>query len=118
MPQQRVPEPPGLDAAESYWASALVTLLSRFSSVPIQVHEAVEALRELIAERVLREVRSLEKTISSKMETLKTTINSRIDAIEKTANGRIDALEKTVNSRIDALGARIDALEKSLGALR
>lgn len=137
--QQRIPEPPGLDAIESHRPNALVSLLSRSSRASGEVYEALTNLRELVSERVLREVRALEKSIDSKIESLKLTVNTKTDALEKTVKERFRsvkeqfaALEKTVtarfdgmiarfdgmNARIDGTNARIDSLEKSIESLR
>lgn len=137
--QQRIPEPPGLDAIESHRPNALVSLLSRSSRASGEVYEALTDLRELVSERVLREVRALEKSINSKIESLKLTVNTKTDALEKTVKERFRsvkeqfaALEKTVTARFDGMiarfdgmiarldgtNARIDSLEKSIESLR
>lgn len=137
--QQRIPEPPGLDAIESHRPNALVSLLSRSSRASGEVYEALTDLRELVSERVLREVRALEKSIDSKIESLKLTVNTKTDALEKTVKERFRsvkelfaALEKTVTARFDGMiarfdgmiarldgtNARIDSLEKSIESLR
>lgn len=130
--QQRIPEPPGLGAIESHRPNALVSLLSRSSRASGEVYEALTDLRELVSERVLREVRALEKSIDSKIESLKLTVNTKTDALEKTVKERFRsvkelfaALEKTVTARFDGMiarfdgtNARIDSLEKSIESLR
>lgn len=144
--QQRIPEPPGLDAIESHRPNALVSLLSRSSRASGEVYEALTDLRELVSERVLREVRALEKSIDSKIESLKLTVNTKTDALEKTVKERFRsvkelfaALEKTVTARLDGMiarfdgmiarldgtiarldgtNARLDSLEKSIESLR
>ena len=108
--QQSIPEPPGLDLVESHRPNALVSLLSRSSRASGEVYEALTDLRELVSERVLRDVRALEKSVDSKIESLKLTVNTRIDTLEKTINERFES----VSARFGGVNTKIDALEKTV----
>lgn len=142
--EQRVPEPPGLDAVERrqqfdlrsavrratgyddpeldpkrLQQEALASLRSLSTTDPSDVYRVLTALRELISE-VRRDVRALENAVDSKIEALKSAVNAKIDALMSIMDARIAASEKSADARHDALekivDARHEASEKSADA--
>ena len=74
--QQRIYEPSELDVAEGRRRGVLAGLLARISTDPVEVHDAWEDLRSLIQEIVRREVRTLEKTMSAKIDVVRSEMQS------------------------------------------
>ena len=101
--EQSVPVPPGLEMGERPQTGALVTLLSKISSVPIEVVRALEELKAMIDERVLRAIGAFRREITSGM-----------DAHEVTSKARMDTHDVTVKSRLDALDAKFDSIRREI----
>ena len=74
--RQRIYEPSELDVAEGRRRGVLAGLLARISTDPVEVHDAWEDLRSLIQEIVRREVRTLEKTMSAKIDVVRSEMQS------------------------------------------
>ena len=113
--EQSIPADLGLDASMSPKAGFLASLLSKISSTPIEVVRALEELRALIDERVLRAISAFRTEVRARMDAHDAKADARMDAHEAKAEARIDMHEAKSKARADAheakSEARIDAHE-------
>ena len=112
--EQSIPVPPGLEFGASPQTGALVTLLSKISSVPIEVVRALEELKAMIDERVLRAIGAFRREITSGMDAHEATSKARMDAHEVTSKARMDSHDATVKSRLEALDAKFDSIRREM----
>ena len=120
--EQINPSLSGLDTGGSSQTGALASLLLKISATPIEVVRALEELRALIDERVLRAISAFRTEVRARMDAHDAKSDARMDVHEAKAKTRADAHEAKSKARIDAheakSKARADALEAKVDALR
>lgn len=98
-----IPASPVLEVGTSPQTGALVTLLSKISSAPIEVVRALEELRSMIDERVLGEIGAFRREIMA-----------RLDAMGATSKARMDARTARIDDRFDKLDAKLDSIHREI----
>ena len=107
--EQSIPADLGLDASMSPKAGFLASLLSKISSTPIEVVRALEELRALIDERVLRAISAFRTEVRARMDAHDAKADARMDAHDAKADARMDAHEAKAEARIDMHEAKSKA---------
>lgn len=97
--EQSIPVPPGLKIGERPQTGALVALLSKVSSAPIEVVRAVEEFRALIDERVLGAIAGFRTGVVARMDVHEARITARFDRLD----AKVDSLRTEIRILLAAI---------------
>ncbi len=116
------PAPPGLECGGCLPPGAFVTPLSKTSTLPIEVVQALRELTALSDERVLGAIRAFRAEIMARLDTMDATSKARLDAHDINSEARMNTHEAKSDARMvvhEAKSqARMEIHEARTGARR
>ena len=114
---------PALLDADSYQrprAGALVRLFAAMSKDPSKVHDALEDLREIVGERVLREIRTFQERVDTQFQALQERVERQLGYLREHVDIQVASLREYVDAQVGALrevvAAQVTALREVMDA--
>ena len=72
-----------------------------------KVHDALEDLREIVGERVLREIRKFQERVDAQFQVLQERVEGQTNALRMYVDAQVATLREVMNVRLDALRAEM-----------
>ena len=105
--EQSTPALLDVDSYQRPRAGALVSLIAAMSPDPTKVHDALEDLREIVGERVLREIRKFQERVDAQFQVLQERVEGQTNALRMYVDAQVATLREVMNVRLDALRAEM-----------
>ena len=108
---------PALLDADSYQrprAGALVSLFAAMSPDPTKVHNALEDLREIVGERVLREIRTFQERVATQFQALQERVEGQLGYLQAHVDTQMTSLREHVDTQVTSLRERVEGQMTSL----
>ena len=102
---------PALLDADSYErprAAAWISLIAATCMDQTKVHDALEDLREVVGERVLREIRTFRERVDAQFQTLQEGVGEQLGYLREAGNTQSTALRECVDCQFAALREHFD----------